>query len=590
MQFFPVPPPWVTAHLVPVKTAFTSALMTSTNRMEIPNSASAARARKTVPPTIPMAETAAAAREDAHRHDHQSRAVGRDQDSRQDGPLVVADRHLEGQERQCRHHAKGHSESESCHRDAVAAAPARAAPLALLAANGDQGPGTEAGRHQSADEGDHGEAENGADQGGHGQRVGTRRRRRRGPGGRRKNASIFTDTDAAPTRNSSRHSPDWSAFAIFVRQLVARAVDSRGVLNLTTLLEFAVQTNASDIHLRANVPPRVRVDGQLQDVHQEVVSAADLEALIPDLLPADRAQEFASTNEADFAVSVAGLGRFRGNAFRQRGTVGIVLRRVRSSVASLKEMGLPPVVRKLADEPRGLVLVTGPTGSGKTTTLAAMVDHINATRAVNIMTIEDPIEVTHANKVAMIAQREIGTDTHDYPQAMRRVLRQDPDVILIGEMRDAETVAAALSAAETGHLVLSTLHTVNATETINRIIEFFPAFQHHQVRLTLAASLKGVVSQRLLERSDGRGRVPAVEVMVVTGRIADRIVDPDGGRGETIEEMIGDGEWYGMQTFDQSLVTLYRDGMVSLPQAMSNASKPHDFKLMLEKSGLVAAR
>jgi twitching motility protein PilT len=288
-------------------------------------------------------------------------------------------------------------------------------------------------------------------------------------------------------------------------------------------------------------------------------------------------------------VSVPGLGRFRGNAFRERGTVGIVLRRVLSSMASLGDMGLPPIVAKLADEPRGLLLVTGPTGSGKTTTLAGIVDHINATRAVNIMTIEDPIEVLHPNKMAMVAQREIGTDTRDYAQAMRRVLRQDPDVILIGEMRDSETVAAALSAAETGHLVLSTLHTVDATETVNRIIDFFPASQHRQVRLTLASCLKGVISQRLLERADGRGRVPAIEVMVVTGRIADRIADPGGGRGETIEEMIADGEWYGMQTFDQSLVTLFRDGHVSLSQAMATASKPHDFKLMLEKGGLITA-
>jgi twitching motility protein PilT len=362
------------------------------------------------------------------------------------------------------------------------------------------------------------------------------------------------------------------------------------VLNVQMLLAIAVEQGASDVHLRADVPPRLRLDGRLEDFHQQAVTAADLEELIGQLLPKERAAEFAATNDADFAVSVPGIGRFRGNAFRERGTVGIVLRRVLSSVASLQDMGLPPIVAKLADEPRGLVLVTGPTGSGKTTTLAGMVDHINSTRAVNIMTIEDPIEVLHPNKVAMIAQREIGTDTGNYAQAMRRVLRQDPDVILIGEMRDSETVAAALSAAETGHLVLSTLHTVNATETVNRIIDFFPPFQQHQVRLTLASCLRGVVSQRLLERADGYGRVPAIEVMVVSGRIADRIADPEGGRGETIEEMIADGEWYGMQTFDQSLVSLYRSGLVSLPQAMSTASKPHDFKLMLEKAGLVTAR
>jgi twitching motility protein PilT len=361
------------------------------------------------------------------------------------------------------------------------------------------------------------------------------------------------------------------------------------VINLAKLLSLAVDEGASDVHLRANAPPRMRVDGHLDDVALQVVSAAELEQLIAEVLPPERMVEFEATNEADFALSVPGLGRFRGNAFRERGTVGIVLRRVLSSVATLKEMGLPPAVAKLAEEARGLVLVTGPTGSGKTTTLAAMVDHINNTRPVNIMTIEDPIEVLHPNKMAMIAQREIGTDTRDYAQAMRRVLRQDPDVILIGEMRDSETVAAALSAAETGHLVLSTLHTVNATSTINRIVDFFPAFQHHQVRLTLASSLRGVVCQRLLERNDGVGRVPAVEVMIVTGRIAERIVDPDAGRGETIEEMIVEGEWYGMCSFDQSLLALYRDGKVTLSQAMAAASKPHDLKLMLQKAGLVTA-
>jgi twitching motility protein PilT len=233
--------------------------------------------------------------------------------------------------------------------------------------------------------------------------------------------------------------------------------------------------------------------------------------------------------------------------------------------------------------------VTGPTGSGKTSTLASMIDHINATQAVNIVTIEDPIEVIHRDRMAFVNQREIGTDTMNYAQAMRRVLRQDPDVILIGEMRDAETVSAALSAAETGHMVFSTLHTTNAAETINRIVDFFPPFQQHQIRLIMASCLKGVISQRLLERAEGGGRVPAVEVMVTTGRIADRIIDPDGGQGETIEELIADGEWYGMQTFDQSLFSLYKNGLVTLPDAMAGASNPHDFRLSLQQAGLVAA-
>jgi twitching motility protein PilT len=333
----------------------------------------------------------------------------------------------------------------------------------------------------------------------------------------------------------------------------------------------------------------LRIDGELIDVNLDPVSAEDLERVVRELLPADKVGEFEATSDADFAVSAPGIGRFRVNAFRERGAVGIVLRRVRTSIPSIGEMGLPPVVSRLADETRGLVLATGPTGSGKTTTLAAMVDHINATRPVNVMTIEDPIEVVHQNKLAMIAQREVGTDTRDYAQAMRRVLRQDPDVILVGEMRDLETVSAALTAAETGHLVLSTLHTTNATETVNRIVDFFPPFQQHQIRLSLASCLRGVVSQRLLERADGAGRVPAVEVMVVNGRIADRIADPDRGRGETIEEIIADGEWYGMQTFDQSLAALYRGGLVTLAQAMMAATNPHDLRLALEKTGLVGA-
>ncbi len=230
------------------------------------------------------------------------------------------------------------------------------------------------------------------------------------------------------------------------------------------------------------------------------------------------------------------------------------------------------------------MLVTGPTGSGKTTTVAAMIDHINETQAVNIVTIEDPIEVLHPDKKSLVNQREIGTDTADYASAMRRVLRQDPDVIFIGEMRDPETVWAALAAAETGHLVLSTLHTTNATETVNRIVDFFPPHQQKQVRLTLAASLRGIVTQRLLERADGTGRIPAVEVLVMTGRVFDRIIDPEQSNG--IEEIIAEGEYYGMQTFDQSLFNLYKNGLVALRDALSVCSHPHDFRLLLQQEGL----
>ncbi|MEY2475553.1 MAG: twitching motility protein PilT [Actinomycetota bacterium] len=356
-------------------------------------------------------------------------------------------------------------------------------------------------------------------------------------------------------------------------------------LNLNDLLRWTVEQRGSDLHLKVGSAPHVRIDGHLVPAPFDPVSARDTEKTAYAIMPKARADEFATGNESDFAYSVSGLGRFRVNVFRQRGSVGVVFRRVLPGTPSFESLGLPSVVRRLAEEPRGMILVTGPTGSGKTTTIAAMIDHINETRAVNIVTVEDPIEVLHTDKKAIINQREIGTDTADYPSAMKRVLRQDPDVIFIGEMRDPETVWAALSAAETGHLVLSTLHTTNATETVNRIVDFFPPFQQKQVRLTLASSLVGVASQRLLERADGKGRVPATETLVMTGRIFDRIVDPEQG-AESIEDIIADGEYYGMQTFDQSLFALYKNGLVGLRDAMAAASHPHDFRIALQQAGL----
>jgi twitching motility protein PilT len=357
---------------------------------------------------------------------------------------------------------------------------------------------------------------------------------------------------------------------------------------MVSLLRFVVDQDASDLHLKVGSAPRVRVNGELRLAPFPAVTAAEAQTVITQLMTADRLEEYNQTGEADFSVSEAGLGRFRANAFRQRGTPAMVLRRVLPGARSVADLGLPPVVTRLAEEHRGLVLVTGPTGSGKTSTLAAMIDHINTTRAVNIITIEDPIEVMHADKKAIISQREIGTDTRDFAQAMRRALRQDPDVIFIGEMRDRETVWAALSAAETGHLVLSTLHTTNAEETVNRVVDFFPPYQQHQIRLALAAALKGVISQRLVPRAAGEGRAAAIEAMVATGRIADRIVDPDGGQGETITELIADGEYHGMQTFDQSLFSLFKQGEISLRAAMAAASNPHDLRVSLQNSGLLA--
>ena len=357
---------------------------------------------------------------------------------------------------------------------------------------------------------------------------------------------------------------------------------------LEDYLRFLVDRRGSDLHLKVGTPPRIRVDGALHTTPFPPLTAADTERLAYAVLPAKRADEFDASNEADIALDHPGLGRFRVNVYRQRGTVALVLRSVAVGIPSFADLGLPPVVQRLAEERRGLVLVTGPTGSGKTTTIASMIDHINTTRSVNIMTIEDPIEVLHPDKRSLVSQREIGNDTKGFAEAMRRVLRQDPDVIFVGEMRDAETVWAALAAAETGHLVLSTLHTTNAVDTVNRIVDFFPADQHRQVRLSLATSLRGVVSQRLIEAGVGEGRVPAVEVLVNTGRVYDRIVDPEAG-GDSIAEIMADGEFYGMQTFDQSLLALHRAGSIGLREAMAAATNPSDLRVTLQREGLLSA-
>jgi twitching motility protein PilT len=297
------------------------------------------------------------------------------------------------------------------------------------------------------------------------------------------------------------------------------------------------------------------------------------------------AAEFAEGGDADFAYTAPGVGRFRCNAYRQRGAVGLAIRTVAGTSASLASLGLPPVVETLADEPRGLVLVTGMTGAGKTTTTGAIVHHINCTRSVHIVTVEDPIEVLHADRMAIVNQREVGVDTRDFAAALRGVLRQDPDVIFIGEMRDQETVETALLAAETGHLVISTLHTIDVAETVNRIIELYPPHKQRQARITLAGSLRGIVSQRLLPRAGGPGRVPAVEVLVMTGRVRDLILSPDATH--LIRQVVAEGDFYGMQTFDQSLLHLFREGLVRLDDATAAASNAHDFHVMARQAGLV---
>jgi twitching motility protein PilT len=355
-------------------------------------------------------------------------------------------------------------------------------------------------------------------------------------------------------------------------------------VDLTALLRTLSENEGSDLHLKVGAPPIMRIDGELRRTDQPRLKPEDTERLAESIMPPERRPQLLGQREADFALTVPGVGRFRVNVFRQRGATSIVLRRVRIGSPSFDELGLPPVAQTLADAPRGLILVCGPTGAGKTTTLAAMIEHINQSRACHIVTLEDPIEVVHLDKLATVNQREIGVDTDNFVIAMRAVVRQDPDVILVGEMRDQETVQAALSAAETGHLVLSTLHTSDAVETVNRIVDFFPPWQHHQVRVTLASVLVGVLCQRLVPQVDG-GRSPAVEVMVVTGRVADRIIDAD--KTSEIHSMIEEGKFYGMQTFDQSLLQLVAEDRVSIEEARLHASNPHDFALMLEQAGLV---
>ncbi len=356
--------------------------------------------------------------------------------------------------------------------------------------------------------------------------------------------------------------------------------------DLDRLLRRLADSDGSDLHLKVGSPPRIRVNGDLLRLTDETgPQPTELEAICREVMHDRIWGKFEENNEADFAYAIAGLGRFRVNAYRQRGSIGMVFRLVSSSARSFDDLSLPEAVRRLAEEQRGLVLVTGPTGSGKTTTLAAMTDHINRTRECHIVTIEDPIEVLHRDEVAAISQREVGFDTSSFLTALRSALREDPDVILVGEMRDTETVATALSAAETGHLVLSTLHTIDCVESINRIIDFFPANQQRQARITLGGALKGTICQRLVPTTDGSGRVPALEIMIMNGRIQQTIVDP--AHGTDINQVIREGEYYGMQTFDQALVGLLEQGVIDLRAATQASSNPHDLRVALQQRGLV---
>src|SRR3954453_4703876 len=360
--------------------------------------------------------------------------------------------------------------------------------------------------------------------------------------------------------------------------------------DLDHALRHLIASEGSDLHLKVPSPPLVRLHGELQVIPgTERLSPADTVAAVQEMLQdPNKLAEFEAENEVDFSYSMEGLARFRVNAFYQRGTVSVVMRAIPMNIKSVDELNLPSVISRLAEEERGIILLTGTTGSGKSTTLAAMIDHMNRTMQKHIVTIEDPIEFLHRDRNSIINQREVGQDTASFKRALRRVLRQDPDVILVGEMRDEETVHTALSAAETGHLVLSTLHTVDAPESINRIIDFFPPHQQQQARAMIAGTLKGIISQRLVPTADGKGRVATCEIMVMTGRVHDMIIDPK--QTGMLGEVVAEGGYYGMQTFDQHLLEHLNAGRITMEDATRAASSPHDFNLMVAAQARISPR
>ena len=350
------------------------------------------------------------------------------------------------------------------------------------------------------------------------------------------------------------------------------------------LLRILVEMKASDLHVKPGAVPTIRVSGLLEPLDRPMTRPQEAAHMASRMLSARDHAQLDEDGEVDFAYSMAGVGRFRVNVHRQRGSLGIAARRILPQAPELKDLSLPPVVEQLANEHRGLLLVTGPTSSGKTTTCGAVIKHINKTRRCHIVTIEDPIEILHPDELAVVTQREIGEDTKSFHKALRAAMRQDPDVIFVGEIRDLETVSAALQAAQTGHLVVATMHTTNVVETINRVVDFFPPYQQTQTRVGLAGSLVGVIVQRLLPRVGG-GRAPAIELMISNGRIRDCIADAE--KTHEIRDIVEQSSYYGMQTFDQSLIQLYREGLVSLEDAKDAANSPHDFQLALQKAGIL---
>jgi twitching motility protein PilT len=357
------------------------------------------------------------------------------------------------------------------------------------------------------------------------------------------------------------------------------------MFDIDAALMKVIETDGSDLHLKVPARPVIRRHGRLEAIADaEPLRPEDTERTLFHILTDEaKLESFRTEREVDFSYSMPGVARFRVNAFVQRGSVSIVCRAIPFQIKTAQELLLPPVIDEIADEERGLILLTGTTGSGKSTTLAAMINHINTIYAKHIVTIEDPVEFLHRDKMSIINQREVGEDTASFARALRRVLRQDPDVILIGEMRDEETVRTALSAAETGHLVLSTIHTVDAAESVNRIIDFFPQAEQRQARSMLAGTLKAVVSQRLVPTPDKHGRVATCEILRMTGRVRDMILNPnETGR---LPEVISEGAYYGMQTFDQALLAHTQAGRVAMDDALKAATSPHDFKLLVSSDG-----
>jgi len=344
--------------------------------------------------------------------------------------------------------------------------------------------------------------------------------------------------------------------------------------SIEPFLRALVECGGSDLHCKVGSPPRVRIDGKLRKLQTRDLTSADTDQMVREVLREDLVEEFHKTNEADFAYSMSGVGRFRVNAFRSRGSCGLVFRRVSVGAIPLTDLGLPPVLASLAMEPRGLVLVTGPTGSGKSTTLAAVVDLANRNRADHIMTVEDPIEFLHEHKGCLVNQREVGEDTWSFKNALKHVLRQDPDIILVGEMRDLETIEIALTAAETGHLVMATLHTQDAAQTIDRVIDVFPPSQQQQVRVMLSGALQGVVCQQLVKTADGKGRVAAIEVMIATPAIRNLIRE---GKTHQIYSALQAGAKHGMQTMDSHLAQLVKQGKITYDAALEKCHHVEDF-------------